>query len=386
MKSDNKIIILGCGLSGMITALALARYGIPTTIIESQDISKKNKIDIRTTAINTHSKQFFEIIEIWKEIKNYVSIISDIYVVDNKAPEMLHFFLDKSENDKMGYIIENENFRHALWKCVENSNLISVVDNAEYNEIENKTSKPVLYLKNGRKYECDLVIACDGRFSFARNLFFSNLVEKSYKQIAITFIVKHEKPHEGTAVEHFMPTGPFAILPLVSQYHSSIVWTIDQNYSDTLLNLGISEFIYLIQDRFGEFLGKVELQSEVASYPLTAYITKKYYNKRVVLVADAAHVIHPLAGQGLNQGIKDIRVLVDMINKFGITDYSLLKYELNRSSKNILMFEITDAINKIFLDNSKIHSLFRQIGFKLINSSSFIKNKIIKYAMGGLDT
>lgn len=378
------IIISGCGLSGMISALALAKNNIPSTIIERKSSSEQGFfVDIRTTALTSSTKAFFEELGIWKELLELVGPINDIYVVDNKSPEMLHFASSELEaGEIMGYLIQNTEFKKVLYKLVSSNKLISIIENCSYQIDENTQEGCRLSFTDGAKFECDLLLVCDGRRSIARRHYFSSNVEKDYKQYAITFVVHHKKPHEGTAVEHFMPTGPFAILPLKDQNHSSIVWTVDADLWPVLDSLPREEFTEIAQDNFGEFLGDIEIKGDVVGFPLKAYETNKYFNKRIVLIADTAHVIHPLAGQGLNQGIKDISCFADLLLVYGACDEMLNQYEKSRKADNSNMLEITDTINSVFSNNSKILQMGRQIGFHVIEKTPLFKKLLIKYAMG----
>ncbi len=379
-----KITILGCGLSGMITALAFAKHNTPSVIIEKQSSKSKNFFkDVRTTAITASSKEFFQSINIWDKVYEISSILNDIYVVDNKAPEILHFASKELEGqEKMGYLVENNEFKKVLLQLVQNNKLITLLENTSYEVRSNSIERCSLILNQQSKMECDLLIVCDGRYSSARQKYFSSETEKLYKQHAITFITHHEKPHEGTAVEHFMPSGPFAILPLKDQNLSSIVWTVSSEKKDTIMNLPHDELVYLVQENFGDFLGKITIRSEVAAFPLKFYETKQYYNKRIVLVADTAHIMHPLAGQGLNQGIKDIQHLTELVSEYGIGEHSLSIYQKQRKIDNNNMLEITDMLNSVFSNQSKLLHISRQFGFKLIENIPFLKKTLIKYAMG----
>ena len=384
MSNNNNIVILGCGLSGMITALALANYNISSTIVEAQTTTNQEFfIDIRTTAMNAASRNILEKIGIWQELLELCGPINDIYVVDNKAPEMLHFLIeDTSKNRKMGYLIENTKLKKCLYDLVKQNKFITVLDNIKYQKINNNSDYCELALSNNNKLVCKLLIACDGKNSRAKNLFFSNDIEEDYKQKALTFIVGHEKNHEGTAVEHFMPTGPFAILPLKDPYKSSIVWTVSESYASALLTIEPEEFTYLVQENFGSFLGKIKIQSKMAVFPLKAYTARKYYNNSIALIADTAHIIHPLAGQGLNQGIKDIDCLTSLIAANSINKDTLINYQKLRQDDNKNMLLITDVINSIFSSNSKIFHSTRRLGFKAIEKIPHLKGMLIKYAMG----
>lgn len=384
MIDNNNVVILGSGISGMITALSLAKNKIKSTIIErksAKDIDFFN--DVRTTAINLSSRKIFEDIGIWQELSNLCGPINDIYIVDNKAPEILHFTKNTiSENKTMGYLIENTEFKKCLYTLIQGNEFITILDNVNYQQIINGLDYCHLTLSNKTTILCNLLIVCDSKNSKAKNLFFSNKIVKDYKQEAITFIVKHDKDHEGTAVEHFLPTGPFAILPLKDHNRSSIVWTVPREHALALLNLPEEEFIYLVQKNFGMFLGKIQINTKAKSFPLQAYTVHTYYNKNIVLVADTAHIIHPLAGQGLNQGIKDIDCLSKIIITEGIGTKALEIYQNRRKQDNENMLLITDAINSIFLSNSRIFHKARQGAFKIIENFSFLKRILIKYAIG----
>jgi 2-octaprenyl-6-methoxyphenol hydroxylase len=379
-----KIIIIGCGLSGMITALKFAQHNIPTLIVERRKINdQKFLTDPRTTALTASSKYFFQKMQIWEEISPLAGCIKDIYVVDNKDTQILHFAPDELKSDEsMGYLIENHLFKKALLSLTIKHQLIDIIDNTNYKVKENSADKCVLSLDDNTDLCSDLLIVCDGNKSLVKQKYFTNEIDKDYSQYALTFIVKHEKPHEGTAIEHFMPGGPFAILPLHDQHLSSIVWTVSPAMKDNLLTIPADEFLYFVQENFGEFLGKIEIKGEIAAFSLRASLTARYFNKRIALVADSAHVIHPLAGQGLNQGIKDIDSIITHILADGVSNNSLKQYESDRKSDNNIMFEITDNINFLFSDHSKILHSFRQFGFYGIEKIPKLKKYIVKYAMG----
>jgi len=376
MKNVN-IVILGCGFSGMLTALALAKENIKTTIIESKDISNKSFFaDIRSTVLTTRSKEFLEKLGLWCVIEPIVGLIMDVYVVDNKSPKMLHFD-GKCVGNALGYMVKNSELKKALLSEVKKNKLINLIDKNHYSKIVSFDDKSVLYFKQEQtaSLSCNLLIICDGANSLARQSFFINRIEKNYHQHALTFYIKHEKSHEGTALEHFMPSGPFAILPLKDPHSASIVWTVNEKHSSALKGLPSDEFEYILQQNCGNSLGKITLNSQIQAFPLKAYITKKYYHNKIVLVADSAHVIHPLAGQGLNQGIKDIEAL-------SANTKSLANYQKLRQSDNFIMYRITDNLNGIFSNNSSLLHVLRTTGLYALDKIKPVKNFLVKYAMG----
>ncbi len=381
---NTKITILGCGFSGMITALALANIGHEVTILEQKDPSSDQFFhDVRTTALTDHSKLFLDKTGLWDEVSEIAGPIIDIYVVDNKSPNILHFGqANLAPGQIMGYIVRNDDLKKKLYSITSSHPKIHIIDKVNYQIIDNSDKCSIKIDTHANNIQSNLVIACDGPNSSTRKQYFSSSIDKKYNQFALTFLVKHENSHDGTAVENFMNSGPFAILPLKNKYHSSVVWTIESDLAKTILNLPNDEFLYLVEQNFGPFLGKIELISEVASYPLRAYLTSKYYNKNIVLIADTAHIIHPLAGQGLNQGIKDIESLRDNLTKYGLNQKALSNYENERRHDNNDMLEITDTINVIFSNNSRILHHARQTAFKAINKIDPFKKLLIEYAMG----
>ncbi len=390
--SSANIVILGCGLSGMITALKLAHLNIPSTIIEFTNTDSISTKDNRTTALSSTSKNFFAEIDLWRQFENFCCPIEHIYVVDDKSPTMLHFALPK-RNDQfneqaMGYLIQNHLFKKILLTAIKNNPLIKLIDQCEYQKVNSIPDSVILTLK-GKHEEtiaADLVIICDGKNSKAKNYYFSNDFNKYYYQHALTFNVDHTINHEGTAVEHFLPSGPFAILPLKGGYSSSIVWTVPENEAKRLLELNDHEFLYLVEQNFGSFLGTISMSGAVGnkinSFPLSAHHAEQYFYQRLVLVADSAHSIHPLAGQGLNQGIMDIASLSHNLLKHGISEAALMNYQQERKADNYAMYLITNNLDKIFSNDSRVLKNFRQLGFQMINNLPLIKNKLVKYAMG----
>ncbi|MCC8372130.1 MAG: FAD-dependent monooxygenase [Rickettsia endosymbiont of Pseudomimeciton antennatum] len=379
MKKE--IVILGCGLSGMLTALSFAEKNIQTTILERQSISSSNFCaDIRTTALTPASSRLLEAINVWSEIEQVASKMLEVYVVDNKAPEMLCLPNIKG-NDALGYIVKNSDFKRILLENVRKNALINIIDQCDYKKIDSKADHSIIHLDN-RTINSDLLIVCDGHNSKARQYYFFNKIEKSYNQTALTFNIRHQKNHENCAIEHFMPSGPFAILPLKDQKTSAIVWTTSQEQAALLTSLSSEEFEHLVGRNCGNSLGAIAVDSDISSFPLKARVTSKYFHNKIVVVADSAHVIHPLAGQGLNQGIKDIETLTQLVASSGIGVGVLERYQKLRQNDNCNMYMITESLNSIFSNHSKPLWYLRRLGLKAIDNIEPIKNLLKQYAMG----
>jgi 2-octaprenyl-6-methoxyphenol hydroxylase len=387
----NKVTILGGGISGMITALALATKNIKTIIIEKGDLSSTELTkDLRTTALSKASQSILQCFSIWEELTDYTTPILDIYVIDShKSKSVLHFPSSLVKEDAMGYMIKNADLRSALYKLVSHNPLIEIIKQTEYESIEVHDSYNIIHLLNKQPLKTELVIVCDGKFSRAKEQLFDSKIDKDYKQKAIIFNITHEKNHCNFAIEHFLPTGPFAILPLKGGYESSIVWSQENEIADMLLKLSMNEFKMQLQSILRNSLGDFKISSPINSYPLSATLVNKYYTNNVVILADAAHTIHPLAGQGLNLGIRDIASLIPILEQCNNTGLPFLNlyfkpYNKTRQIGNLEMFFITDFLNFIFSNNSKILGSFRHAGLSIIDSNNFLKSLLIKYAMGTL--
>ncbi len=381
MYEQRGVVILGCGLSGMLTALRFAQMNISTTIIEHRKIDDKDFThDIRTTALTPSSARFLDEIKMWADIETSLGIMSHVHVMDNKSPEMIHF--EDKESVILGYIAENTILKKKLLEKVLNNELIKIIDDVEYSRVKSYEDHSIIYFDNRENIKAELIIVCDGHHSKVREYYFSNKINKSYNQIALTFKVFHEFKHKNTAIEHFMPSGPLAILPLQDENYSSIIWTLKAPDAKLLQNLAVCEIESILEDICASTLGYIKIDSPIAAFPLKAKLAYKYFYNKIVLVADSAHIIHPLSGQGLNQGIKDIDNLVDLISNNIISNNILLEYQKSRKSDNFHMYLITDYLNLIFSNDVRILWYLRRLGIKALNKISIIKYFMLQYAMG----
>lgn len=365
------ITILGCGVTGMLTALRLAHEGVATTILERSDMKWHG--DRRTIALTGFSKKILNKIGLWGSLESHIGEIKDVYVVDNKSPQMLH--LAGEGGSATGYMIENSHLKEAVFEAIQKNPLITLRTEVDYDKSLD------LSLSGSAN---NLLILCDGKGSSLRQKYFKDRVSKSYNQSAMTFLVRHAKPHEGTAVEHFMPQGPFASLPMRDPYESGIVWTEKTEVAELYMLMARSEFDGHLAERFGNFLGRLEVISEPQAFPLSARVVRNYYHDNMVVVGDSAHTVHPLAGQGLNQGIKDIDVLGDIIARnlsvgLAVDELALKEYENKRWMDNYRMYLVTDNLNRLFSNNLPIWRDVRKLGLGLINKLPWAKGGLVGY-------
>lgn len=379
-----KIAIIGAGVVGMMTSIALAKKGISVDLFERGDLSFPD--DQRAIAITKKSKHIMQEIGVWEGFEGLFSKMNDIYVVDNKSPRMLHL-AKEDVGEELGYMIEMNDLKTKLKEAFDKEKLVNLSTETTVKVISNEYNNVEVEIKNKETAKCtyDLLLLCSGGKSEIREQFFVDRISKYYRQTVISFSVKHEKGHNGTAVEHFMPSGPFAILPHKDNYKSSIIWTEPSDLVAIYQNMPQDNFMEELESRFGPFLGKITMNSKLYFYPLSAKITQNYYNNRIVLVGDSAHVIHPLSGQGLNQGIKDVEAICNIIERnlsvgLDLNEQALREYENLRKHDNYLMYLVTDNINRIFSNNSPILRPVRRLGLSMLDKVPFIKKKLIKFA------
>jgi 2-octaprenyl-6-methoxyphenol hydroxylase len=222
-KKDN-IVILGCGFIGMITALSLANRGIKTTIFEKQSIDDLRAIkDERNIAITCKTRKWLILNKIWNLLEPYIASISDVYIVDNKDEESILNLDSKDHSVAIGYMIMSKDLQRILFDLVINNKNIELVTSSPYKDINSEANQATIIF-NDKQLVTRLLLVCDGKNSHAMQKYSSYFIKKDYQQKALVFTVSHEKPHENSAVEHFLSSGVFAILPTINQYQSSIVW------------------------------------------------------------------------------------------------------------------------------------------------------------------
>lgn len=377
-----KPIIVGANLTGLSTALALSNLNIPSILIDKKDLSIPAAKDGRAIALSYGSKQILEEIGIWEELAPYVGPIKEIRVTEQYSPLFLHF----NNDENLGYLIESDDILRLMYNIASKDPNITILGNTTYKLIDNNYDQVTVKL-NGEEYTSHLLIAADGKFSSLRKLSNIKHFSHEYNQKAIVCKVKHENPHNNIAQEMFLPHGPFAILPLKDQHQSGIVWTETPEIADTLMNVDKDKFNYFLKEKFTDYLGKVELTGEIISYPLILILAKEYYYNRIMLIGDAAHSVHPIAGQGFNLALRDIAALTKLYPKYenlglGFGCYqSLEEYQSLRMEDNISMAAITDGLNKLFSNNISSISLLRRLGLSAVNQIPPLKKFFMEYAM-----
>ena len=392
MVEDAELVIAGGGLNGMLLAVACAGAGLSTIVVDRQEPAAMlaDRFDGRTSAIAYGSRLVFDGIGLWPAIESEAEPILEIRVADDDAPLFLHYdHRDLGGNAPLGYIVENRVLRHALFDRAATLPSLRLLAPRSVAEMQTSDTGATVTLEDGTRLRTRLVAAADGQNSPLRRAAGIGTVEWRYRQTGIVTTVQHERPHGGIAIEHFLPAGPFAILPMTGN-RSSIVWTEDSDLAPHLLALSDAEFATELRTRFGDFLGAVEPVGPRWSYPLALMQAERYAGRRLALVGEAAHVIHPIAGQGLNIGIRDIAALAEIIidaRRLGldIGDASFLeRYERWRRSDALLLAAVTDGLNRLFSNTIMPVKLARDVGLAIVNRLPPLKRLLMQHAMGVL--
>jgi len=389
-KNDFDVIIVGGGLSGLSLACLLGNANLKTACIDQLDPKSKG-IDLRTTAISYGSTKILERAGIWKDMAKKASPIKDIQILDGDSPLLLQFLSSEVKDRAFGWIVENADLKKILIKKVKSLKSLTHIAPASVDDFEISDHAASVTLDNGEKLNAQMIIGADGRRSAVREFMDAPTRQWDYNQHAVICCVAHENPHEQVAVEHFWPEGPFAILPMrddKKQHRSSVVFTEHGSEKSSLMNFTDEEFEIALNARFPKTYGKVKLINKRAAYPLSLNHASNYTAPRMALIADAAHGIHPIAGQGLNLGFRDVDKIAELLanakaqgKDLGATEI-LESYQRARRIDNMSMVAATDALVRLFSNNLPPVRFLRRTGLKLVSKIRPAKNFFMKQAMG----
>ncbi len=395
MKSERfDVAIVGGGIAGTTMAAILGGAGLRTALIERQPPAALGSIayDGRTTAITFGSRRVLEAAGLWAALAPHACPIDDIRVADGRSPLFLHFDSREVGDEPLGLIVENRLIRQSLYDRINAIEAVTQIAPAAVTAIEVSGSVARLTLAEGQDITADVIIGADGRDSFIREASGIETIGWAYKQQAIVTIMGHELPHSNIAVENFLPPGPFAILPMTDGldgvHRSSVVWTDHSETVPLYMKLDAAQFDAELRRRSGDWLGRVWEIGPRFTYPLQLRHAKRYIGPRVALIADAAHVIHPIAGQGLNLGMRDIALLAELLvdhRRAGLDlgDPVLLKrYEKARRADNVAFSAATDVLDRLFSNDIPPITLARQVGLGAVNQVPPLRRFFMRRAMG----
>lgn len=392
--SDRRdIVILGGGLVGLTLALALAEQGITSHVVDAGDPGAQTAdgFDGRASAISTASWNLFGNIGLREYLEPFACPIAEIAVSDQLKPGELRFRPGPDEGS-LGRMFENRRLRLALFEAVKKVDAVAYHPNARVVERDRGPHGVAAVLDDGTRFEGSLLVGAEGRGSPTRQEAGLVVAKWNYRHRAIICGLAHEKPNENVAWEIFYPAGPFALLPMnddeLGRHRTALVWTVDEDDAAAWLKLGEKAFVAEAEKRMGGLLGRLELVSPRTSFPLGFHHAPTIVGDRVALVGDAAHGIHPIAGQGLNLGLRDAAALAEVLGEgvrlgldFG--DAQILKrYQDWRGLDDFMVAAATDGLTWIFGVPGKAASAIRRIGMGAIERTDPLKRWFMDEARG----
>jgi len=393
MTTTHDIAIIGAGPVGGTLALALAARGWRVLLVDRADLSPMEDADFdgRAYAIAAGSKLVMDWAGIWDQQPYAPCPIFDIDVTDGKlgrapSPLKLHFDHSAVGDDPFGWIIEARSIRIALNKKLHTAKNLTLRAPAE--AVVERSAEQVRLRVGAEEFSAKLVVAAEGRKSPLRDQAGIGLTRLPYHQTAVIFAIDHEHPHNNVALEHFLPGGPFAVLPMTGtaehQNLSAVVFTERDAVAQKLYAMESEPFLREVDKRLGNRLGHVALAGRRWLYPLSAQYAARYYDTRLVLVGDAAHGVHPIAGQGLNLGYQDAQALVQILE--GAADPGapalLARYQAARRPINMAMLLGMDTLDRLFSTNFPPIRLARDLGLAAVERMPRLKKRFMLAAMG----
>ena len=400
---DGEVLIVGGGMVGMTLAAALGGAGLAVAVVDAAPAAVRLDpgYDGRASAIAHGSQRMLAAIGAWGAMAAEAEPILDIRVSDGDrrgrvSPFFLHYdhralAAPGGDAPAFGHIVENRVTRLALLDRLAGLSTVLLLAGERLDAIEREADRVSARLADGRGLTARLLIAAAGRESPLRQAAGIAATRWDYPQTSLVCTVGHALPHQGVAHEHFLPAGPFALLPMTDDaagHRSSLVWTERRDLADAMLGLAPDAFAGELRHRFGDSLGELRLRGGRWAHPLGLLHAARYIDRRLALVGDAAHAIHPIAGQGLNLGLRDVAALAEAIvdaRRLGldIGDAPVLeRYQRWRRFDNVLLAAMTDGLNRLFSNDVAPLRLARDLGLAAVNRLPPLKRLLMRHAMG----
>lgn len=393
MLTDSEVLVVGGGLTGPVTALALASAGISSTVIDAMPVTERraSEFDGRAYALSLSTVRMLRALKIWDSVERHSRPISEIRISDGEpgagSPSFLHFQSSETDEGPMGWILEDRFLRAALLEAMDSDGYVRQLSGLRVMEQAASGGSVTLTLDNGHSLSAQMLIGCDGRNSGVARRAGISRTGWDYRQMSLVCAVEHELPNNGIAHQLFLPQGPLAILPLPGS-RSSIVWTEERSRAQAIQGLDDSGYLGELMTRFGSFRGDVSLSGRRYCYPLGLSVATSFISDRLALAGDAAHGIHPLAGQGLNLGLRDVAALAEVLvdaqrrgEDMG-SPVTLECYQRWRRFDTAALAVGTDVVNRLFSNNNPFLQSCRDVGMGMIGKMPRLRRGFIHEAAG----
>jgi len=394
MKKDFDIIVIGGGINGQVMSLAAAHAGFSVALIDQNKIVEDSlrEFDGRAYAIAFSSVQMMKNLNFWKIIEETAQPILNIKVSHGTiergpASATLQFNNADIEESPMAQMLEDRFLRQCLNIEIKKNALITLIEQRKVIDLIDFKQHKNLILDNNLELQASLIVASDGIDSPISKKIGIKKTGWKYQQLGLVCAIEHEYSSDNTAYQYFLPEGPLAILPIKNNT-ASIVWTENIQNALTISEMNDAEYLSVLRHRFGDFLGQLKLTGRRISFPLKLSISEKYVSDRFAVIGDAAHGYHPIAGQGLNAGMRDIAALLDVISSARERgeDFSsinvLNRYQEWRRFDNQTLGFATDNLNKIFSSYNPLFGSLKNLGMKAIEKSNYAKRAFMRQAAG----
>ena len=394
MERDTDSLIVGGGLNGPALALAMAQAGHRVTVIDAlaEKVRKNAGFDGRGYALALASQRLLAAIGIWDRVAVHTQPMLEIKVTDGAArrgpaPLWLHFDHAEIEEGPMGYMVEDRFLRRAFLDAMDADDRITQISGKRVTAQETGPQGAAVTLDDGTVLRGKVLVGCDGRQSGTAARAGIKRTGWDYGQTALVCAISHEKPHHGIAHQFFMPPGPLAILPLPGN-QSSIVWSETHANARSIHALDDAGYLAALRPRFGDFLGDIKLAGKRFLYPLNLTVANRFVDERLALVGDAAHGMHPIAGQGLNAGLRDVAALAETLTGTARrgedmgTVQVLERYQQWRRFDTATLAMATDVFNRLFSNDNPLLRLGRDLGLGAVNAVPALRRGFIREAAG----
>lgn len=383
------VVVIGGGLVGLSLGHALASAGIDVAVVDREEpaVAANDAYDGRAFAISFGSRRILDGLGLWQEMGPHAAPILDIRVTDGPSTLFLHYDHREVGEEPLGHIVESRFVRRALLGRLPGRPRLKLIAPEAVTSLERSKTRVTAHLSDGRRIEARLAVAADGRGSPIRRAAGIGALEWGYAQTAIVCTVALSRPHDGVAHERFLPAGPFALLPLPGDF-SSVVWAERNQVAPAMLALDDDGFSAAMTRRFGDALGPLRVVGRRWAYPLGLLIAERLAAERLALVGDAAHSIHPLAGQGLNLAIRDVAALAEVVvdaHRLGLDIGAadvLDRYASWRRLDTLALLAVTDGLNRLFSNDLGPIRLIRDLGLAAVDRLPGLKRLFMRHAMG----